>query len=63
VDGTEETTEALKDFTEQTEKASKAAGGVGEGARAAGGTGKGLSDIYKLLEENLTELKTYAHAA
>ena len=25
--------------------------------------GKGLSDIYELLEKNLTELKTYAHAA
>lgn len=26
-------------------------------------SGKGLSDIYTLLEKNLTELKTYAHAA
>jgi len=61
VDGTEETTEALKDFTEQTEKASKAAGGAGEGA--GGGGGKTLTDVYTLLENNLIELKTYAHAA
>jgi len=55
-------TDAMEDFTEQTKKASKGAAGSVSG-KAKGGEGKGLNDIYELLDKNLIELKTYAHAA
>jgi hypothetical protein len=54
--------ESVEDFTGAIEEA---VGGVGGGGGAGGGKGKkaqekGLNDIYKLLDDNLKEMRTYA---
>jgi len=71
----DKTTQSLKDNQKQIDDLSKStkdgADSIDEMQKSpkatpsevAGGTGKRLSDIYNLLEKNLKELKTYAHAA
>lgn len=58
-DNIDEAGDAVSDFKNQTQKASNPSNQTQGGA----GGGKSLSDIYTLLDDNLTELKTYAHAA
>ena len=71
----DKTTQSLKDNQKQIDDLSKStkdgADSIDEmqksakptPSEAAGGLGEKLSDIYNILEKNLIELKTYAHAA
>lgn len=58
-DSTDSSTDAVDNFTSSIKSAGKAV----SGGRDKGAGGKTLSDVYTLLEKNLIELKTYAHAA
>jgi len=59
-DGTEGATDALKEFTTQSQKASETQAGKA-GEQQANPVVQALDDIYELLYNTLDELKTYAH--
>jgi hypothetical protein len=59
IDDLSKTAKDGADSVDELQKKAEGASGVTGGAKG----GKGLTDIYILLEKNLTELKTYAHAA
>lgn len=65
----DDNSESLKNLKDETDKTTKSVQELGEsagkqqaGAAAGGGIEQRLIDIYMILDNTLTELKTYAHA-